>query len=206
MNQSIRQSGHAGGVIRTIGWASTLVLAPAVGLQVYRRRRAQRGYCGALSWPETLVFAGALGQVVYGLAARNRAFAASGSCLAVGQVLGLAAAWRQGQAARPSRRAAISRNSHDSNGHARHAAAPRDATMRGNAIMTPRNHDEHEEQRRSDSSPDRSSTTGDSGLAADPEIVETNDPVISSGPAYRSGWKTHPDSTMVIGRTQRGQN
>ena len=64
--------------------------------------------------------------------------------------------------------------------------------------MSPQNHDEHEKHQGSDSSPGRASTTGDGGQAADPQVIGTNDPVMTSGPSYRSEWKEHPDSNMVI--------
>jgi hypothetical protein len=58
------------------------------------------------------------------------------------------------------------------------------------------NDDRHDSE--SSPSPPRSTGTSPSRSAVEPQSIDTDDPVVVSGPPQGSQWKQHPDSTMVI--------
>ena len=53
----------------------------------------------------------------------------------------------------------------------------------------------------SEPSPGEPPPPGCFATTADPPVISTNEPLITSNPGYHSGWKNGPDRTMVKSRT-----
>ncbi len=63
--------------------------------------------------------------------------------------------------------------------------------------MGRRDQQEHDEQQGTDPPQDGERATGNGGPEA-PQVIGTDAPLITKGPAYQSDWTSHPDRTMVV--------
>jgi tetratricopeptide (TPR) repeat protein len=70
-------------------------------------------------------------------------------------------------------------------------------TTRDNS-MESRDHQESDDRPEVDAPPDRESTTGNGGPGEAPQVIETDDPIITSGPTPNPDWQGDPDQITVI--------
>lgn len=185
-----------------VGWCAALALPAAVGLISYREGAEQEGVFDRFPvWAELLFLGGTLGQAVYGRARHDRVVTASCLGMAAGHGIGLALSQRRPRTARLTRPPLAIRT--DRPALADVAGAPIDDKPGGAPSMN--SGDSNENDRRDQNDANRRDQTDASPAPAEawkpvagPEVIETTDPVVSSGPRQTAAWKDRPDSTVVV--------